>query len=106
MLAIVIEASGNVNLSVKVNAHHSLELPQAEYHRILRVVNVRNGILDSRLRALVLKFRSLLHVVAHLGLLEIVKRILVNALVNIEGFLGKQNTIEGLFYLGHGLKLG
>ena len=27
MLAIVIEASGNVNLSVKVNAHHSLELP-------------------------------------------------------------------------------
>ena len=96
LAGILVQGSGHVDVPVQVDAHHGLELPQGEFHGILRVVQVRDGSGDIGLRPGEVEFGSLRRVVAHLGEAEVLHRVLIHGVIDIVRLLGKQDGEEGL----------
>ena len=98
---IVLKLPCDVYIHVQVDSHDGLELPQGHVYVVLSVVEVGDGVCHGGLGPCVIKLRSLLDIVSHLRLAEVLYCVVVNFFIYFVSLLCKLDRIERLLDLGN-----
>ena len=89
-VGVVGQGAGDIDVLVEVHTHHGLELPQREHYRTLRVIDIGNRVGQRGLGPGQVEVGGTLRVVLALSLLKILKSVLIDGLVDLEGLLGQK----------------
>ena len=93
---IIHQRACNIYIFVEVDAEQRLQLPQGKYNAILRLDNIRNGILHRHIRGDKVVLRHRANLVTLLDILIVLYGIVIDTLIYHQRLLGQQHREEGL----------